>query len=150
MQNSTYNPLSIAGFDKRLIQVNAQGVMASVSVSGTTNLDFPLTDDMLITGAWVLTNGSNPGDYAIVQITDITGNIIHALSQGAIPVTPGYVLNQFITNWYVNENTDAQFDFQYPAKLLAGMNIRFIYTAVETPSSPIFVAMNYKLHEVLE
>lgn len=147
MQNSTYNPVKVSDFEKTKMQFNAQGINASISTATVTNIDLDLTDDHMITGAWFIVNGANLGDSVDFQVIDITGNIIHAMSGGLIPVTPGYILNQFISNWFMNVSTDTQFDMIYPAKILAGMALRVVYTSVG--SSSVFVAINYKLHEIL-
>ena len=136
--NTLFNPVSTQDFDKTKLNFKAQGVMANVSPGQTANLDIALTNDVLLTGAWVVTNNGNWGDTATFQVIDGTGQFTGVA---------GTVLNQFILNWYLPSQTADQFDIEYPAKILAGMTLRLVYTSTGT-NSP-FVAVNYKLHEVL-
>lgn len=138
MKNSTYNPISIQDFDKTKLNFNAQGTTAVCVAGQSTNIDFALNDDMLLTGAWLIANGGNYGDTATMQVID---------TAGAFTGVAGTVLNQFMTNWYIPQTASEQFDIQYPAKILAGMTLRVIYKSTGT-SSP-FVAINYKMHMVL-
>ena len=136
--NTTYNPISINEFDKTKLNFDAQGVSATVTAGTTQNIDFELTDDCLMTGAWVLSSGGTWGDSVSFQVIDTTG---------AFSGTPGTVLNQFITNWYLSGAVDTQFDMAYPAKIYATLTLRVIYKSTGT-SDPNFI-VNYKLHKTL-
>tara|TARA_R110000868_G_scaffold272607_1_gene531834 strand:- start:3111 stop:3533 length:423 start_codon:yes stop_codon:yes gene_type:complete len=135
---TTYKPTSITQFEAAKLNFNAQGVSGSASAGSSTSFDLALTDDHLITGAWIITDGGTLGDTASFQIVDGTG---------AFSGVPGTVLNQFVSSWYMPTGANTQLDMQYPAKLYAGMVLRFVYTS--TGGSPVFVAINYKLHKVL-
>lgn len=136
--NTTFNPSSVNSFDKSKLNFDAQGVSAIVTAGSTQNIDFQLTDDCLMTGAWVLISGGTWGDSICFQVIDTTG---------AFSGTPGTVLNQFITNWYVSDQVDTQFDMVYPAKIYATLTLRVIYKSVGS-SNPNFI-VNYKLHKVM-
>jgi hypothetical protein len=135
---TTFNPVSVSDFDKTKLNFDAQGVQASVTAGSTQNIDYVLTDDCLMTGAWFLTNNSNYADSVAFQVID---------TNGTYSGTPGTVLNQFITNWFLVPSVNTQFDMVYPAKIYAGLTLRVVYTSTGT-SNP-WVAVNYKLHKVL-
>lgn len=133
-----FRPTTYLDFSSDYLRFNSQGV-STTGIAGTTfNLDLAFTDDHLISGAWFIVSNGNQGDTCDFQIIDTTG---------AFTGTAGTVLNQFITNWLVPPTVDEQLDIIYPAKILAGMSLRLVYTSTGT-SNP-FVALNYKLHKVL-
>jgi len=136
---TTFNPSNIGQFEKSKLNFNALGVSGTLTAHTTSNLDLLMSDDCLITGAWLVVNGGNYGDYACLQVVDVSG---------AFSGTPNTVLNQFMTNWYLPPSTDTQFDLVYPAKIYAGLTIRVVYTSTGLITPP-FVAVNYKLHKVL-
>jgi len=127
---TTYNPPNIDAFIKSALLFNAQGMSQTVATGTTTNLDYALTDDCLLTGMEIIINNGNYGDTANLQI-----------------LISGVVVDQFATNWNFPPTIDTQFDMSYPAKLLSGMTIRMAYTSTGT-NNP-FVAINYKLHKIL-
>jgi hypothetical protein len=135
---STYNPVTINDFDKTKLNSDGQGAAATIPAGTTVNIDYTLVDDCELTGAWFISNGGTFGDYCHFQIID---------GSGAFTGTPGTLLNQFITNWYVPSETSEQFDIMYPAKILAGLTVRVIYHS--TGTTDVFAAINYKLHKVL-
>lgn len=135
---TTYRPIKTADFEATKLNFNAQGVATTITLGTTCNLDYTLTDDCLITGAWLLSSSGNLGDTANFQVVD---------TSGAFTGVPGTVLNQFITNWYCPATADVQFDMVYAAKVYAGLTLRLVYTS--TGTSNVWVAVNYKLHKVL-
>jgi hypothetical protein len=135
---TTYNPPNMNYVVKSALLFDAQGVSATITAGQVQNLDYLLSDDCLITGASIITNNGNYGDYVSFQIVDTTG------FTGA---AAGTVLNQFATNWHLPPNADDQFDVAYPAKLIAGLTVRVVYTS--TGGSDVFFAINYKFHKVL-
>jgi hypothetical protein len=136
--NTTYNPPNINSFIKSALSFDAQGVSTTATANSASNLDYTLTDDCLITGMELIISNGNYGDTANFQIVDSTG---------AFSGTPGTVLNQFASNWNVPPTADLQFDMSYPAKILATMTLRIVYTS--TGSVAPFIAVNYKLHKIL-
>jgi hypothetical protein len=138
MIHSTFNPATVDAFDKNKMTFDAQGATSNVTAGAVANIDLPIVDDMLLTGAWFITNGGSPGDSVSFQVVD---------GSGVFSGTVGTVLNQFITNWYPPSDADIDLSMNYPAKLLAGMTLRVIYTS--TGSSTVFVGINYKLHKIL-
>jgi hypothetical protein len=136
--NTTFNPINVGGFDKTKLTFDAQGVSATMAAATSSNLDYTLVDDCLITGIELIINNGNYGDTANLQIIDLTGEFSG---------TPGTILNQFATKWNLAPVSDTQFDLPYPAKILMGMTLRVVYAS--TGLIDPFIAVNYKLHKVL-
>lgn len=137
--NTTYNPGNINDFIKNTLHYSAIGISGSAAAGINTNIDFKLNDDMLLTGAQVLTETSTFGDSLSFQIVDVDGIVSPA----------GTVLNQFVDNWQLMSDRQEQINLQvnYPAKIIAGLYLRLIYNSIGTNS--INVAINYCLHKVL-
>jgi hypothetical protein len=138
MQGSTYNPIHMDDFDKSKLAFDGQGVSTTVTAGTTSNLDYVLTDDCLITGVELIVNNGNYGDTLSLQVVDTTGFTGYLA---------GTVLDQFGTNWNVSPISDTQFDIVYPAKIIANLTLRVIYAS--TGSSNVFIGVNYKLHKCL-
>lgn len=130
--NTTYNPEHINNFEKTKLNKNGQGASGTAVAGSTTNIDYTLTDDVLITGAFLLAKGAAQGDKVDFQV----------LSGAA-------VVSQFITNWYLNPDSTLQSTpvSRYPAKLSTGLKIRIVYTSVG--GSNVWVAVNYDMEKVL-
>lgn len=130
-----FDPPNSNYFDKTKMNKDAKGVSTTVIAGTTVNLDYTLTDDVLIAGGTnFLAKGAAQGDTVDFQV-----------------VHPIYgVLNQFITNWYVNpDKTDqAVPPSNYPAKSFAGLILRVVYHS--TGTTDVWVAVNYNLEKVLE
>lgn len=135
---TTFNPNKISDFERLKLTFNALGVSTSVIAGTVANIDLTMTNDCLLTGAWLIVNGGNYGDSINFQIVDGTG---------AFTGTPGTVILQPITGWSVPPTTDTQVDMVYPAKIYTGLTLRVIYTS--TGTSDAFIAINYKLHKVM-
>lgn len=135
---TTYNPPNVNAFIKTALAFDAKGVKTTITAGTTSNLDYTLTDDCLITGMELITNNGNYGDTVQLQVIDISG-----IFTGVV----GTVLDQVATGWNVVPQSDTQFDIVYPAKILTGMGLRAVYTS--TGSTDVFLGVNYKLHKVL-
>jgi hypothetical protein len=138
MYNSTFNPSSIQEFEKSKLNYAAKGNSCIVPAGTEVDLDLIITDDMLITGAWVITIGSEFGDTAKFQVIDI---------YGVYTGTPGTVLNSFIEGWNMVGDVNIHMDMQYPAKIYAGLALRLKYTSFG--ATDVKLAANWKLHKVL-
>ena len=145
MINSTYNPVCVGNYDKSNISVDWQSVQGTCPAGETINLDFTLADDMLIDGIQLLAKGSLFGDTVTLQVVCLTGR----LANGVTICPPNTVLDQFGTNVGINDDYQEKLnvDSEYPAKLLAGLTIRTIYTS--TGSSPVSVIVNIKANLVM-
>lgn len=137
--NTTYNPTHINDFEKTKLNFNGQGVTSSISAGTTTNIDYLLTDDCLITGVELISNNGNYGDYIIMQVVDTTG---------IAGYPPNTVLEQIGTNWYLPPTADTQFEIVYPAKIITGLTLRIIYKSTALLGTT-FIAINYKLHKCM-
>lgn len=140
--NTTYNPGNVEAFDNKAVMFNAKGISSDVSAGTTANIDLKITGDHLLTGAILLTNNSNFGDYISFQVVDV---------DNIMGLGVNMVLKQFVTNWYMLSDQQKQIDFSinYPAKLIDGLYIRLVYTSTSQDVSPK-VSINYMLHTVLE
>ena len=144
MINSTFNPTTTAEFDKTKIATNDQSASGLCLAGQSVNIDLTMTDDHLLTGLKVLAKGSNFGDTLTLQIVDVVGTLPNGMS-----FPPNTILNQFGTSLPVGDDEEEKFneESEYPAKILAGMTIRCIYSS--TGTSNVQVASLYKLHKVL-
>jgi len=124
---STYDPPSMSVIEKTKSNFNGQKVSAVVTANTTQDIDLPLTDDHLLTGAQVDLSGACIMDE--VQFKVVSGTT---------------VVNQFI-DWYASSFTR---DMGYPAKIPAGLKLRVTYknTCVATD---VTVKINYFLHKIL-
>lgn len=136
--NTTFNPTTTQDFTKNMLDFRAKGISARPEPGTTTNIDITMTDDSLLTGAWLVIDGATYGDYINFKIVDSTGQFSG---------TPGTVLKQPITTWYVPPTVSTQIEIQYPAKLYTNLTIRIEYVSVGETSP--FIAINYNLHKVL-
>lgn len=137
--NTKFNPSNIDKFDKAALNFSAIGVAGSANSGTSTTIDYKLTDDMLLTGSQVLTNGTAFGDSLSFQIIDIDGILTPA----------GTVLGQFVTNWQLRTDSQEQIkiEINYPAKIYSGLYLRLIYNS--TGNSDVLVSINYFLHKIL-
>lgn len=129
---TAFNPQNINEFEKSKLAKDAIGISSTAIAGTSTNLDLLLTDDVLINGGFLLARNVAEGDRVSFQV--LMGETI---------------LNQFITNWYLNpDSTQQQMPTaNYPAKLLAGLTLRIIYNSVGTQN--VWFAINYNKEKVL-
>lgn len=141
MQNSKYAPLSRNEYSKNDLNANFKGCKFTATKNSTTSYDMLISDDHLADGASVFVLNAAIGDKLTLQVIDID----NVLGYGA-----NVVLGQYVTDWYINPSASSQGEFtsMYPAKILAGLYLRKIYTSVGTETDPT-VVINYKLHKVL-
>lgn len=117
-----------------------KGDSVSVTVpKGTTanlNYKFTHTPGTYINGGQLLTSGAAIGDYIIANIVDID-NILGA---GA-----GYVVNSYITKWFVDPASAMVIQTPYAAKVPGGLYLQIAYVSVGS-STDVFTALNLFLH----
>lgn len=121
------------------VHLNCQGFSSSVTAGTSTNIDYVLTDDCEITGLNLIIDKAIYGDYLHLQVIDV---------DGVFSGVPGYILNQFATNWYVSPTMNIEIQSQYPAKLYTGMTLRAVFISTGNTDN-VFIALNYKLHKIL-
>lgn len=137
--STSYAPTNIDEFSSKALNFNGVGIEGVGQAGQTTNIDYQVTDDSFLTGAILLTKTSKFGDNFIFQVIDKDGILAPA----------GTVLKQFITDWSVSEDVQKQIDMQinYPAKIYAGLYLRFIYKS--SGLIDVKIAINYTLHKIL-
>lgn len=136
--NTTYAPVRLDDLENDKLSLSAQGVCMTVTAGTTQQIDCTLANDVIITGITIIVNGGNNSDYAGLQVIDTTG---------AFSGTAGTVLKTLVTNWYMPPNGVIIYTMPFPAKILATMALRALYTS--TGSTAVFVAANYSTHTVL-
>lgn len=136
---TTYTPKNINDFVSSALNFYGVGLTATPTIQTTTNIDYVVPFDILITGAVLMVKNVTFGDNITFQVVDVNGILAPANT----------VLNQFVTNWYLVEDSEKQFEFQvnYPAKIYEGLILRVIYTS--TGETPPELAVNYILHKIL-
>lgn len=134
MNGSTFNPRNINEFDKSNLFKFAKGVYGTATANTTTNIDYTLSDDLILAGGSIcLVKDGNWGDKISLQV--LSGST---------------VLMQFLNDWPINSTSMAQNlpTSNYPAKIPAGLTIRAIYTSTHASISPE-VAIGYNFEKVL-
>lgn len=118
------------------------GISGTATANTTTNIDYQLTEDRIITGGFLILQNHQFGDYVSFQVVD-KDNI---LGYGA-----GTVLNEFMTNWYVASDTQIQkgTEASYPAKVFQGLYLRIIYHSTALLGN-VNVRANFNMHKVLK
>lgn len=136
---TTYAPKNINDFVSVALSFNGVGLLATPTAQSITNVDYTAPFDILITGAVLMVKNATFGDSITFQVVDVNG----------ILTPPDTVLNQFVTNWYLVEDSQKQFEFQvnYPAKIYGNLVLRLIYNSVGEVSPSL--AVNYITHKVL-
>jgi hypothetical protein len=150
MINSNYVAKRYEDLNADTCMVNNQSVQSTVAAGQSANIDLKLTDDHFITGSILLANNANFGDVVTLQVMDRDLNLQGIYGAGITTMYPNYpVLRQFVTNWGVSADTQLKIDktHSYPAKIMAGLYLRAIYTS--TGTSNVNVILNYELHIVL-
>lgn len=101
----------------------------------TKTIDYTVPYDLCITGAAVVVKGGSIDDKVCLQV-------VHPQAG---------VLDEFVTDWYMNEDRNHQFtiDLDYPANIPAGLIIRAVYKA-NSQAGTRNVRINYFLHKVIE
>lgn len=134
--NTGYDPKNILDFEKSKLNKHAVGITATLTRGGTTNIDYTLTDDVLIAGGTVvLVKNADWGDKMSFQV-----------------LSSGVVINQFVTDWYVNPESIDQVipTSNYPAKLFSGLVLRIIYVSSASGLDPTpEIAINFNFEKVL-
>lgn len=142
MQNSKYDPASIAQFSKLDLNANFQGECFSPTKGANTNCDFLITDDHVIDGGRLITTNVILGDAIDAQIID---------KDNVMGLGANTVLKTFITDWPLYPGSNIwDFNVNYPAKIFHGLYIRIIYKSIAGLLDPEpKMSVGYRLHKVL-
>lgn len=136
---TSYSPKNVNDFTSSLLNFNGVGLVANIGAGTVTNIDYTVPFDVLITGANLIVKNVKFGDSVSFQVVDANGILAPA----------GTVLNQFVSNWCLVEDSQKQFEFQsnYPAKIYQNLVLRIVYTSVGIIDPEL--AINFILHKVL-
>jgi len=106
------------------------------ALGAVTNIDKSLGFDVALTGAVLLVKGGRFGDRVSLQV-------VHPAAG---------VLEEFVTDWYVTEDAQKQFEIQlnYPANVPTGLILRVVYKADVDLDVARNVAINYITHRVIQ
>lgn len=121
-------------FDKNKLNKMGIGVSSVCNTNGDTNIDYTLTDDVLLAGGSICyVEHATWGDSVSLQI--LSG------------VT---VLAEFLTNWPINPNSTQQQmpTSSYPARLFGGLTVRAVYHSV-SESTAANIAIGYNFEKIL-
>jgi hypothetical protein len=122
-------------------EVKASGYSGIATLGTTTNVDFAIGDeDRHINGICLFLKDHVWGDTLNLAVVDID----NALGYGA-----GLVLKTFGINWNVNDQVQNQgnVQFNYVARLPAGVYIRIVYTSIG--SVDVKLRLNCLMHKKL-
>ena len=157
MIQSLYKPQRVSDFEASKLNYVGTGVLGSAPFGATTNIDYTVTDDYLLTGVMLNCQNQAFGDQVSFQVLDLSGTakIYNDAAQSFISVPAGTVLNTFVSAWRLTSDWQRQVDenLPYPAKIYGGLTLRLIYksiAAAQTLNNPaVSVGVNYDLHKVL-
>ena len=132
--NTTYDPQNNEQFSKSKLSTSWIGVSGTANYGTTTNIDYTLVDDLLITGLMIIAKNQLFGDTVTMQVLFPNGSIA----------------NTFGNSCYIPDDSQKVIDVdsKYPAKIPAGFILRLIYTSTSLNTN-VDVKINYKLHKVL-
>jgi hypothetical protein len=159
MIGSTTALTQTSQFNSNVVVFNARGIMQTAKPNAITNIDLKMIDDVEFTGGTLNVKGALFGDYLDMQVVDVDQMLKGQQVAGAptgytYDMVPGYpVLRQFVTAYYVNDQSTRQesFDLTYPAKVIAGLYLRIVYHSTNTAMMAVSpqIGMNYFLHTLL-
>lgn len=140
MLGSKYAPTAADQYGSKDLNTSLQGVRFTAAPGVETVNDHLIADDHLVDGATLIALSAALGDTITCQVVDKDNNF----GYGA-----GFVLGQYVTNWYMNPAESIQLNFKssYPAKIYGGLYLRLKYLSVG--NTAVEVIVNYTLHKVL-
>jgi len=140
MLNSTLVISELSQFNTGNVNAYNKGLIGDAAAGVSTNIDYLVVDDCFVAGGFLLCKNQVFGDSVKLQVVDKD----NVLGFGA-----GVVLGEYISNWYIREDSQLQFSeiSAYPAKLKGGIYLRAIYAS--TGATIVKVAINYRLHKAL-
>lgn len=136
---TNFSPKNILELNSSNVNFRGTGVSGTGTAGTSTSIDYLVTEDRIITGAYTILKNHVSGDSITLRVMDLDGVIAPA----------GTTLNEFATNWYVASDTQTQrgVNVPYPAKCLAGLYIRIVYNSVGLIN--VDVRANISFHKIL-
>jgi hypothetical protein len=107
----------------------------TVAQNETKHCDYHLTEERWINGGRLIVPNKGPSDKVSFQVID---------KDNVMGFGNNVVLDQFITDFYIPQTGDLTVNLAYPARILAGLYLRLIYTS--THESGADVKCNLYLH----
>lgn len=125
---------SVKQFTSDNVKLRGQSSYGEAVANDTKNIDFDLSFTACLTGAQLIVKGGKIEDKISLQI-------VHPLAG---------VLSEFITDWFISEDSQRQFmlDIPFPANLPSGLKIRAVYKATEEEGTRD-ILINWHLYEVI-
>lgn len=101
------------------VKLKIQGFMGTAIKNSTSNISWKFPEARYLTGGILSVVGGQSGDTISVQIVDVD----NVLGYGA-----GAVLDEFVTNFFINPTVSKQLDFecQYVALIPANTYMRLV------------------------
>lgn len=115
-----------------------KGITGTATKNDSSNIDYKLTEERYINGVNLILKDHVWGDSVKFQVVDKDGVYYPA----------GTVLDEFGTDWYVDPAICAQGQIiiPYPAKVIANLYLRIVYSSVGTVNN-VSLKANLFLHK---
>lgn len=101
----------------------------------TSNIDYEITQDRYINGGRLIINNIGTDDKISFQVID---------KNNVMGFGSNVVLDEFITDFYIPQDGSLEVSLDYPAKILAGLFIRLVYSC--SHASGCTIKCNLYLH----
>jgi hypothetical protein len=108
----------------------------TVAADSTKSIDYQITEERYINGGKLIVKNMGDDDKITFQVVDKD----NVLGFGA-----GVVLDEFIKDFYLPLNESLNVQLDYPARIMAGLYLRLIYTNTNTTETAT-VKCNLYLH----
>lgn len=122
----------------------------SVPSNSTKAIDFQIVEERWINGGQLIIDNIGSEDRASFQVVDkdyLYAGILYPANfngiEWSVAQPNGVVLDEFIKEYYIPEDKKLEISLAYPARVLAGLYIRLIYTST---SDGCNVKCNLYLH----
>jgi hypothetical protein len=99
--NTTFYPQNQISYESDKLQFFGQGVYGEASESSVTNIDYTLTDDVLLVGGYLLVANGKSEDRISFQVL----------------APDDTVIAEFISSFFINSSDEKQFDIALPYEL---------------------------------
>ena len=130
-------PVRVKAFsDSEGMRFRGTSFIDTVAADSTKSIDYKITEERYINGGKLIVKNMGDDDKITFQVVD---------KDNIIGLGANVVLDEFIKDFYlpINESLNVQLD--YPAKIIAGLYLRLIYTNTNT-SQAATVKCNLYLH----
>lgn len=140
MNGSGLSISKVSMFASDNVRFDGKGVIGTVTAGTSANIDLVMTDDCFLTGGRLRAANAAFGDYANIQVVDKDNILFCGIN---------FVVNQFITKWYMRSDAQQQIEISltYPSKILSGLYLRVVYYSIGATN--VDVVVNYELHRAL-